>query len=80
MERKFSEFRKSDKSLNHESLLHVSCGSVVNSWSLTQEVVGSNNPFNHKYFCHRINSVKLRNSICFHVYIIAPVREKILTS
>ena len=36
MEQDFSEFRESDKSLKYDP------GSVIASWSLTQEVVGSN--------------------------------------
>ena len=32
-------------------------GTVVGSWSLTQEVAGSN-PFNDKYFCYRIHWIQ----------------------
>ena len=48
---KFSEFRESDKSLKHELVsfkdpvsLPILAGTVVASWSLRQEVAGSN-PF-----------------------------------
>ena len=61
MERQYSEFRKfkeSDESLKHElgsikyPVPHMClAGTVVATWSLTQEVVGPS-PFNHKYFCH----------------------------
>ena len=57
MEWKFGEFSESDKLQKHEFgsiqsfLLVVSCGSVATFWSLTQEVAGLNNPFNHKLFC-----------------------------
>ena len=50
MEQEFSEFRESITSLKHElesinSVSHMClAGSVVASWSLTQEVAGSN-PF-----------------------------------
>ena len=56
MEHKFSQFRESDKSLKHklESIKRVP---EVASWSLMQEVTGSN-PFtvitNRICFCHRI--------------------------
>ena len=49
MEQKFSEFGESDKTLKHElsaykdPVSHMSlAGAVVVSWSLTQEVAGSN--------------------------------------
>ena len=52
MDQKFSEFRESDKSLEHEraQLKDPVCyrclaGTVVASWSLTQKVAGLNNLF-----------------------------------
>ena len=48
----FGEFKQSYKSLKHElvSIEASSCyldGTVITSWSPTQEVAGSNNPFNN---------------------------------
>ena len=44
MEQGFSKFRESDKSLKHELVSICLACTVVASWSLTQEVVGSS-PF-----------------------------------
>ena len=34
-------------------------GSMITSWSLAHEVAGLNNPFNYKYFHHRIQQILL---------------------
>ena len=65
----------------HLKILSVTrlAGSVVNSWSLTQEVVGSNNPFNYHYFLslNEFSGFSENNEgkLCFPVCIIATVRE-----
>ena len=63
IEQKFTEFREFVKLLKHElqSIQDPFCyicvtGAEVTSWSLVQEVAGSNNPFNYKYVL--LNSVK----------------------
>ena len=49
---KFCIFRESDKSLNHEfsSFIYLCpAASEVRSWSIAQEIVGSNRPFYKKF-------------------------------
>ena len=68
MERKVSGFRECDKSLKHQSMnwdqfkdpLCYPClvGYVVISWSLTQEVVGSNNLFHKKFITEFSGTIK----------------------
>ena len=78
MERKVGGFRECDKSLKHQSMswnqfkdpLCYPClvGYVVISWSLTQEVVGSNN-ISHKSFITEFSGDTNRKLGCVVVMV-----------